>query len=183
MTMTTAKTISAKLKYLHIAPRKVRIVSDVIRGLSADEAEARLFISKRRASVSILKLLRSAIANAHHNFQINKDKLFVKEIRVDQGPMFKRWTPRARGSSSPIQKKTSHVMLTLSALEESKTPKFSFAKKIKKSEKDLPAGKQGKTAHKKAKTELNEKEKEIIAPQKPASRTGFFQKVFRRKSV
>ena len=80
------KTQTAKLNYLKIAPRKTRLVANVLKGLSVNEAEAQLLMSPKRASGPLIKLLRSAIANAK-NRQLNPERLFIKEIRVDQGPM------------------------------------------------------------------------------------------------
>jgi large subunit ribosomal protein L22 len=103
---------TAKLNFLRIAPRKTRSVADLIRGLSVNDAEAQLMVTRRRPAKAILKLLRSGVANAKNN-KLNVDHLFVSEIRVDGGPMLKRYLPRARGSASPIQKKMSHVTLVL----------------------------------------------------------------------
>ena len=80
---------TAKLNYLRIAPRKVRSVADLIRGMSVNDAEAQLLMVRRRPAQPLLKLLRSAVANAK-NKQVNPDHLFIAEIRVDQGPMLKR---------------------------------------------------------------------------------------------
>ena len=107
--------IKAKLNYLHIAPRKVRAVADVMRGKSAGDAEMVLKFLKKRASQHLLKLLKSAIANAKHNFNVEKEKLTVGSIRVDQGPVMKRFMPRARGMASPIRKKQSHVTIILTS--------------------------------------------------------------------
>ena len=107
--------IKAKLKYLHIAPRKTRAVADVIKSKPAAEAEVLLKFLRRRASAPILKLLESAIANAKHNFNIEKNKLTVKSIRVDQGPVMKRFMPRARGMTAPIKRRQSHVSIILTA--------------------------------------------------------------------
>ena len=87
---------TAQLRYLRIAPRKVRSVADLIRGLPVQDAEAQLMVQRRRPAKPLLKLLRSAVANAKNNKQ-NADHLFISEIRVDQGPMLKRMLPRARG--------------------------------------------------------------------------------------
>src|ERR1700722_18961889 len=106
------QTQTAKLNFLRIAPRKTRSVADLIRGLPVDQAEAQLLVQRRRPAKALLKLLRSAVANAKNN-KLNADHLFVKEIRVDGGPMLKRYLPRARGSASPLQKKMSHVTLIL----------------------------------------------------------------------
>ena len=103
----------AHLRYLRIAPRKVRLVARSIRGKSAKEAETVLKFLAKKSAEPMLKLLRSAIANAKHNFNISQEKLFIKNITVDKGPILKRSMPRARGSASPIHKHTSHITITL----------------------------------------------------------------------
>src|SRR6202044_4234810 len=135
---------TAKLSYLRIAPRKTRSVADLIRGLSVNDAEAQLLVQRRRPSQALLKLLRSAVANAKNN-KLNADHLFVSEIRVDGGPMLKRSLPRARGSASPIQKKMSHVTITL-GLNTKLNPKYKIVppKKTK-----LPPGAEPSTSPKK----------------------------------
>ncbi len=170
--------ISAKLKYLKIAPRKTRSVADIIRGLPAEEAKVQLMFSKRRAGVSLLKLLESAIANAKHNYQLDVSKLFVKEIRVDQGPKSKRWTPRARGSVNLIEKKSSHVELILGVSEKLQSSKYTFAEK-KKKEKPIK-----KTNKEKIKEKTDEnKEIQPRLKVKKSDKPNFFGKVFRRKSI
>src|SRR3989338_4570164 len=83
----------AKLKYLHMAPRKVRLIADTLKGLPISEAEAQLLTRSQRVAGPLLKLLRSAIANAKNNAKLDSNKLFVESIRVDQGPMLKRILP------------------------------------------------------------------------------------------
>lgn len=100
-----------------MSPRKVRLVVDLIRGLDVDDAEVQLQHHAKRGATPILKLLRSAIANAQHNFNLNRGNLFISEIRVDEGPTLKRFRPRAFGRAGTIRKRTSHIML---ALEERK---------------------------------------------------------------
>ncbi|OGF74476.1 50S ribosomal protein L22 [Candidatus Giovannonibacteria bacterium RIFCSPHIGHO2_02_FULL_46_20] len=107
------KEIIARLQYLHIAPRKARLVAHTIRGKSVALAEARLRFAHKGAAVPLLKLLRSAIANAKHNFQLDADRLVVQSVRVDSGTVLKRFMPRARGTASPIRKRTSHITLVL----------------------------------------------------------------------
>ncbi len=170
--------IKAKLKYLRIAPRKTRYVADIIRGLPVDEAKAQLMFSKRRASDSILKLLNSAVANAKHNDKVEIPQLYVKEIKVDQGPKFKRWIPRARGSSNIIEKKTSHVTLVLGVNKEAKLPRFVFEEKKKKEKSISPK----KTGGKKEKVSEFKEEKTALKPKKSKG-SGLFRRVFRRKSV
>ena len=103
----------AHLRYLRTAPRKVRLVARALRGKSAKEAETALRFMVKKSAEPMLKLLRSAVANAKHNFNIPQEKLFVKNITVDKGPILKRSMPRARGSASPIHKHTSHISIIL----------------------------------------------------------------------
>jgi large subunit ribosomal protein L22 len=96
-----------------MSPRKVRLVVDVIRGYAIDEAEHRLMYLQKEAVRPVLKLLKSAVANAENNFQIKKETLFVKKAFVDMGPSLKRWKPRAFGRAAPILKKSSHITIIL----------------------------------------------------------------------
>ncbi len=112
--------VSAKLRYLRIAPRKIRLVADSVRGKSAEEARNILQFTIKKGSEPLLKLLNSAIANAKSAHSKEAENLYISKITVDEGPKFKRWMPRARGQASEIQKKTSHITLILS---ESKKPK------------------------------------------------------------
>ena len=109
--------ITASLKNHRIAPRKVRLVADMIRGKSVIQAENILVGAVKKATSPLGDLLASAVANASHNYKIEKDTLFVKEIRVDQGYVLKRSQPMARGSAFPIKKRTSHITLTLAPIE------------------------------------------------------------------
>lgn len=106
--------ITASLKNYRISPRKVRLVADMIRGKKVSDAKAILTFATKKAKGPIHDLLDSAIANASHNHKIEADKLFVKEIRVDQGFVLARSLPMARGSAFPIKKRTSHVSIVLS---------------------------------------------------------------------
>src|SRR5487761_381067 len=106
--------MDAKLSYLHIAPRKVRLVADMIRSKDADKAESQLRFSRKRASEALLKLLQSARANAAHNHKVAEGTpLFIKSIMVDSGPAYKRFHPQSRGRAARIKKFTSHVTITL----------------------------------------------------------------------
>jgi len=105
--------IKARLNYLRIAPRKARMVADMIRGKKAQEALSLLNFIVKKPALPIMKLLNSAVANAHNNFQLEPENLFISKITVDEGPMQKRWMPRARGVAGPIHKKTSHITLIL----------------------------------------------------------------------
>lgn len=169
------KTQTAKLKYLKIAPRKVRLIANTLKGLSVVEAEARLFISSERAAEPLIKLLRSTVSNAKNSKQINPDHLFIKEIRVDQGPMMKRFMPRAMGRATPIQKKSSHITLILSESEKLKSPRFKIEKPERVSKK-VKAEKKKKIEAEKPKIP----EKESI---KPVEKPSFIRRIFRRKVV
>ncbi len=107
------KEITAKLSYLKIGPRKVRLVADLIRGRSVLRATAALSLLNKHAALPMLKLLNSAVANAKHNFQIEKEHLKVAKVTVDGGPVLKRWMPKAHGRATPIRERTSHINLTL----------------------------------------------------------------------
>jgi large subunit ribosomal protein L22 len=107
------KEVKAYLRYLRIAPRKVRLVADLIRGKSVLEAERILNFTRKKAAPPLLKLLKSAISNAKHNFNLNEKNLYVSKILVDQGPKTKKVFPRARGRADIKEKKTSHVTLIL----------------------------------------------------------------------
>lgn len=108
--MTTAR---AHLHALRIAPRKVRLVVDSIRGLDVQRAQHVLAFQQKIASRSVLKLLRSAIANAKQNQHMDEERLFVKSITADGGPTLKRFRPRAFGASAPIRKRTTHITVIL----------------------------------------------------------------------
>ena len=129
-------TASAILRYLRISPRKVRLVANVVKNLPVNEAEAQLMLHPRRPAATILKLLRSAISNAK-NKKLDESKLVISDIRVDQGPMLKRWIPRAQGRATPIHKNTSHVVITLKEGEKSVQSRFvTEIKKVKKTKKE-----------------------------------------------
>lgn len=105
--------IKAELNYLRIAPRKVRLIADLIKGMDVRRAELELEHMTKRPAAELLKLLKSASANAEHNFNQHREDLYVKEMRVDPGPVLKRSMPRAFGRSGLIRKRTSHVRLEL----------------------------------------------------------------------
>lgn len=109
--------VIAKLRHLRIAPRKVRLVVDLIRGKKVEEARVLLSFTTKKASQALLKLLNSAVANAKNNFQLDPAHLYISKITADEGPKYKRWMARARGQASPIQKKTSHITLVLDLLQ------------------------------------------------------------------
>ena len=113
---------NAKLKLLlrtvRIAPRKVRLVVDLIRGKQVGEAVAILRHTPKAASPVVEKVLKSAIANAEHNYEMDVNNLVVSEVFVDEGPTLKRFRPRAQGRASAINKRTSHITIVVSEKKE-----------------------------------------------------------------
>jgi len=105
--------IKAHAKFLRLSPRKARLVVDAIRGKNAQKALSFLKVMPKKAAHEIYKVLKSALANAEHNFGMKKDDLTIKTIVADQGPTFKRFRPRARGSADTIRKKMTHLLIIL----------------------------------------------------------------------
>ncbi len=105
--------IKAQLRHLHVAPRKVRLVAGLIKGMAVEDARRELTRLVKRAGDPLDKLLQSAVANAKHNFLIGDAGLTIKDVRVNPGPVSKRFRPRAFGRAAPVRRRTSHVMLIL----------------------------------------------------------------------
>ena len=103
----------AHLKYLRISPRKVSILCDIIRGKDAKTACVYLMQTPKAASEPMLKLLKSAIANAENNNQMNPENLYVAECFANKGPTMKRVKPRAQGRAYRIEKRMSHITIVL----------------------------------------------------------------------
>ena len=165
---------TATIRYLRIAPRKVRAIANLVKGLSVNEAEAQLVLQPRRPAGALLKLLRACVANAKQNQRLGAaeiERFMIASIRVDGGPMLKRSLPRARGKADPIQRKMSHVTLVLEAREVKRPNRFVIARPEKKK-----TGPEGESRRKK-RPKIEEGKKE--APGKP----GFFRRMFTRKSV
>lgn len=174
--------VKAKLKYLRIAPRKVRLVADLVRGKSVEEAQTILDFSIKRAATPLGKLLKSAIANAKSTSGLEGSNLYISKITVDEGPKLKRWRARSRGQAFEIQKKTSHINLVLSEIEgKTKKTKKTKAKKAKVDKvKPVKAEKLEKAE------EVKPKEKPKFRPRRetkrPETATQRVRKMFRRKS-
>jgi ribosomal protein L22 len=110
--------IRARSKYVRSAPRKARLVMDHIRGKPVEQALSLLAHTPRAASADVLKLLNSAIANAESNYELAPDELRVERAYVDEGPIIKRYRPRALGRATRINKRTSHMTIELKMNEE-----------------------------------------------------------------
>ena len=199
--------VKASLKHLRTSPRKVRLVADMIRGAKVDKALNQLKLTNKKVTSPLNKLLMSAISNAENNFELKKDNLVIKEIRVDDGATLKRWMPRAYGRATPIRKRSSHIMITLSEIVESKKTEatkdkkkgiLSKPKRVKSvdEESEVEKGNKTKEAKDEKKPEnTNTKQakgKEFVDPSRLASRGGHDKieggsgaqpkKSFRRKS-
>jgi large subunit ribosomal protein L22 len=127
--------VKAKLSRLRISPRKVRLVADLVRGKSVEEARHILKFTVKAAAQPMAKLLESAVANASHNFKLEPADLMVRSITVDEGPILKRFRPESRGRVARIQKKTSHINIVLgNSLSKKTLPKKAEIKadKVKK---------------------------------------------------
>ena len=105
-------------RYVRIAPKKARLIVDQIRGKKIADARTILAFSERAAAETVAKVLNSAVANAENNFGMRGDSLIVKATYVDEGPTLKRIRPRAKGSASRINKRTSHITVIVAPREE-----------------------------------------------------------------
>lgn len=169
---------SAKISQLRIAPRKVRLVSDYLKGMDVTKAKNQLDHLAKRAAKPLSKLLDSAIANANNNLGMVKENLYIKNIVVDEGTKLKRFRPKGFGSTSPIEKKTSQVKIVLD--ERVQGMKAEPKKKIEREE---------SREEKAAKPMAEKKTIERIKPEikKETPKRGFFGKLgkrfFRRKAI
>jgi len=163
--------VTAKLRHLRITPRKVRLVTDLMRGKKVEEAQNILNFTIKKAASPLLKLLRSAVANAKNSFQLDESNLYISKILVDEGPKYKRWRARARGRANQIQKKTSHITIILDEIVKK-------AKKVKKLKPKVT--KEGKREEKVVKPEKPKIRPEIEVP-KPKIERGI-RRIFRRKA-
>lgn len=106
--------VRAYARHIRTSPRKIRLVIDAIRGKHVDAALTQLRFLNKGATLPVEKLLRSAIANAVHNFKLSPSSLHVKAITADGGPALKRWRARAMGRAAPILKRSAHISVVLS---------------------------------------------------------------------
>jgi len=112
--------IKAKIKNLHIAPRKVRLVAHLIKKMSIAEADQQLQFNLKLTANPLRKLLQSAVANAVNNFHLKKEDLIIKSITVNEGFVLKRWKPRAMGRATQLKKRSTHVVITLATIKKEK---------------------------------------------------------------
>lgn len=126
----------------------MRALADLIRGLDVVSAQTQLQFANKAAAKPLLKLLNSSIANAENNHQLEKTNLYIKEIRVDQGPTLKRWQPKAHGRATPIRKRSCHINIVLAEKVPTQAKAKAKAKvaapKLVKDIKDVPEAEEAK---------------------------------------
>jgi large subunit ribosomal protein L22 len=110
--------VKASARYVRIAPRKARLIADQVRGMHIESARALLQFSPRGAAHPIHKLINSAAANAENNHDLIGDEMRISSITVDEGPTLRRFRPRAMGRATPINKRTSHIRVALTPVED-----------------------------------------------------------------
>lgn len=167
--------IKGHLRYLRIAPRKVRLIANLIRGMDVDKAELELKHFARRPAEPLLKLLKSAVANAKHNFQLGEG-LYVKQVLVDEGPPLKRFRARAFGRAAPIKKRTSHISITLDTRGKDVAPR--------RKKKEGPRVRDITEEDIMIEGTIKPRGEKAAEKEAPKSReTGFVRRVFRRKAI
>ncbi len=110
--------VKASARYVRVAPRKARLIADQVRGMHIESARALLQFSPRGAAHPIHKLINSAAANAENNHDLIGDEMRISSITVDEGPTLRRFRPRAMGRATPINKRTSHIRVALTPVED-----------------------------------------------------------------
>ena len=131
-TQENKKLVKAFARDLHIAPRKLRLVSNMVKGMRVADALTQLEFTNKKGAEIVAKLLKSAVANAEHNFSMSADGLYIQSISCDMGKVMKRYFPRARGSAFVIRRKLSHLNLILEEKAGAKKKaRFQIPKKAK----------------------------------------------------
>ena len=181
--------VTARLNNLKFAPRKVRLVAHVIKGMSADAALTELSKQVKRSSEPMSKLLRSAIANAEHNFGLDPANLFVLSALVGDGKRLKRWQPRAFGRANQILHRLSNVTLTveerIEGLNRREVKKPSITAKKATEPKEPKEAKEPKTAvsSEEKKDVKKEVKKDVSVKQEMKERKNVVKRVYQRKSI
>jgi large subunit ribosomal protein L22 len=111
--------VKAKVKWVRVAPRKARIVIDLVRGKECTAALNLLSFMPNKAAAIISDVVKSAVANAKHNYKLDGD-LFISEAMVDEAAAYKRWQPQSKGRAHPIKKRNSHITVCVSPAGEEK---------------------------------------------------------------
>lgn len=188
--------VNAKLKNLRVSPRKVRLTTELIKGMEVSDAIDQVNANIKRANDPIIKLIKSAVASAENDFGLDASNLYISDIRVDAGITLKRWMPRAFGRATQILKRSSCVKLTLDEIVEGKNRKSkqqiekekkAREKVAKTTEKEITEGKKELSERVEEKkesipTEMKKEHHEVEAKRKESRQSGWTNKIFRRKS-
>ncbi len=110
---TTIKEVKAFARFVHVSPRKLRLVADLVRTSPVDVALEQLRFSSKNAALPLIKAINSAIANAVHNFDWKRETLYIKAVTIDGGPVLKTYAPRAQGRAFLERQRTSHINVVL----------------------------------------------------------------------
>jgi large subunit ribosomal protein L22 len=177
---TQVKEVKAFARYIHVSPRKLRLVADLVRKHQVDSALEQLRFSSKKAALPIAKAINSAIANAVHNFNLNKEDLFIKTLTVDGGPVYKRYAPRAQGRAFTERKRTSHISVVLESRVQNKKKNRSVFTRTTKTEtvKDATQQESGEVRENKNVPKQAGKSDEKMKQQK----IGLKRRLFNRKS-
>jgi len=159
--------VKSTYKYARISPKKARDVARAIQGMPVSEALDVLAYTPRKAAQIVSKTLKSAVANAENNFELDAEELTVKEATVGDGPTFKRFKPRARGSAGAIRKRTSHVFIVLTDEVEIPEPRERSSKPKKRTLKPKKAA----APKAEQKVEAPKEAAEVVAEESPAAET------------
>ncbi len=177
--------IKAKVKNLRMSARKLRLVADLIRKMPVDQALNQLKFNQKKAALPVSKLIKTALADAEHNFSLDKNNLKIKEIKVDEGITMKRWMPRAFGRATEIRKRTCQITLVLEEIVDSgkkETRKVKAEDPVKLDDMGKKADKSAEKSDKKSLKKTEEKPDVKDKSKDKSAGSGFAEKVFRRKS-
>jgi len=174
---------SARLNYIRIAPRKMRLLADLVRGKKVDRAMVLLDFNIKKGGEPLKKLLNQAMANAKDNSesgkQLDDSLLYISKITVDEGPKLKRWRARARGRAARIYKKTSHITVILDKIKAKKETKKTISKIKQDKEEVKKQEKESKIVEKKKTPTFQTEKREKL---RPAKEIKGLKRVFRRKA-
>jgi len=184
-TTESGKLVTAHARDLHIAPRKMRLVTNLVKNMNALDAMVQLQHTNKKASPMLIKLIQSAVANAKNNFSLDPQHLFIKSITADMGKVMKRYFPRARGSAFEIKRKMSHINIVLEERKKGKASKVKagFLTRPKAEEIKAENVDQQKAVHEKpVKEEVKKSQVFRTDEQKKMSTAANKRRLFNRKS-
>lgn len=172
--------IKVHANYIRIAPKKMRLVAHVLKGMPFSHADAQLRNMTQKSVLPLRKALHSAGANAEHNYHLRLADLFVRNILIDPGPSLKRMRPRARGSGFPILKRTSHVTVILGVVrgKEDGTQSKDFV-----AQQEIKRTSQKAEVHMRKKLVQQAKTRASRMKQRATTRRGAKTRVFQRKAI